>query len=113
MVAAVAIIAMTSAWLAVRRTEEQTLLRIQNVVETLSDFRLTYTDAILEKMSGLSGAEFLALDRDGGEAAERAEHRMSRQSVERLAHLGRFGEESTAQRSDDRLDVDMAVRTIA
>jgi len=64
MVAAVAIIAMTSAWLAVRRTEEQTLLRIQNVVETLSDFRLTYTDAILEKMSGLSGAEFLALDRD-------------------------------------------------
>jgi signal transduction histidine kinase len=65
MVAAVAIIAMTSAWLAVRRTEEQTLLRIQNVVETLSDFRLTYTDAILEKMSGLSGAEFLALDRDG------------------------------------------------
>lgn len=65
MVAAVAIIAMTSAWLAVRRTEEQTLLRIQNVVETLSDFRLTYTDAILEKMSGLSGAEFLALDRAG------------------------------------------------
>lgn len=64
LVAAVAIIAMTSAWLAVRRTEEQTLLRIQNVVETLSDFRLTYTDAILEKMSGLSGAEFLALDRD-------------------------------------------------
>ncbi len=64
MVAAVAIIAMTSAWLAVRRTEEQTLLRIQNVVETLSDFRLTYTDAILGKMSGLSGAEFLALDRD-------------------------------------------------
>jgi signal transduction histidine kinase len=64
MVAAVAIIAMTSAWLAVRRTEEQTLLRIQNVVDTLSDSRLTYTDAILSKMSGLSGAEFLALDRD-------------------------------------------------
>ena len=65
MVAAVAIIAMTSAWLAVRRTEEQTLLRIQNVVDTLSDSRLTYTDAILSKMSGLSGAEFLALDRNG------------------------------------------------
>lgn len=64
MVAAVAIIAMTSAWLAVRRAEEQTLLRIQNVVDTLSDSRLTYTDAILSKMSGLSGAEFLALDRD-------------------------------------------------
>lgn len=63
MVAAVAIIAMTSAWLAVRRVEEQTLLRIQNVVDTLSDSRLTYTDAILQKMSGLSGAEFLALDR--------------------------------------------------
>jgi signal transduction histidine kinase len=63
MVAAVAIIAMTSAWLAVRRAEEQTLLRIQNVVDTLSDFRLTYTDAILDKMSGLSGAEFLVLDR--------------------------------------------------
>jgi len=64
MVAAVAIIAMTSAWLAVRREEEQTLLRIQNVVDTLSDSRLTYTDAILRKMSGLSGAEFLALNRD-------------------------------------------------
>tara|TARA_R110002072_G_scaffold302999_3_gene491128 strand:- start:65406 stop:66857 length:1452 start_codon:yes stop_codon:yes gene_type:complete len=64
MVAAVAMIAMTSAWLAVRRVEDQTLLRIQNVVDTLSDSRLTYTDAILQKMSGLSGAEFLALDRD-------------------------------------------------
>lgn len=64
MVAAVAIIAMTSAWLAVRRAEEQTLLRIQNVVDTLSDSRLTYTKTILSKMSGLSGAEFLALDRD-------------------------------------------------
>ncbi|MDA0806898.1 MAG: HAMP domain-containing sensor histidine kinase [Planctomycetota bacterium] len=64
MVAAVAIIAMTSAWMDVRREEEQTLLRIQNVVDTLSDSRLTYTEAILEKMSGLSGAEFLALDRD-------------------------------------------------
>lgn len=63
MVAAVAMIAMTSAWLAVRRVEEQTLLRIQNVVDTLSDSRLTYTEAILQKMSGLSGAEFLALDR--------------------------------------------------
>jgi signal transduction histidine kinase len=65
MVAAVAIIAMTSAWLAVRQAEDQTLRRIQNVVDTLSDSRLTYTDAILDKMSGLSGAEFLALDRDG------------------------------------------------
>ena len=64
MIAAVAIIAMTSAWLAVRRAEEQTLRRIQNVVDTLSDSRLTYTDAILSKMSGLSGAEFLALDRN-------------------------------------------------
>ncbi|MDA0285556.1 MAG: HAMP domain-containing sensor histidine kinase [Planctomycetota bacterium] len=63
-IAAVAIIAMTSAWLAVRQAEEQTLLRIQNVVDTLSDSRLTYTDAILSKMSGLSGADFLALDRD-------------------------------------------------
>lgn len=64
MVAAVAVIAMTSAWLAVRREEAQTLLRIQNVVDTLSDSRLTYTDAILTKMSGLSGAQFLALDRN-------------------------------------------------
>jgi signal transduction histidine kinase len=64
MIAAVATIAMTSAWLAVRRAEEQTLVRIQNVVDTLSDSRLNYTDAILSKMSGLSGAEFLALDRD-------------------------------------------------
>jgi signal transduction histidine kinase len=64
MIAAVATIAMTSAWLAVRQAEEQTLTRIQNVVGTLSDSRLTYTDAILSKMKGLSGADFLALDRD-------------------------------------------------
>lgn len=63
LIVAVAIIAMTSAWMAVRRAEEQTLLRIQNVVDTLSDSRLTYTNAILNKMSGLSGAQFIALDR--------------------------------------------------
>lgn len=62
LIAAVALIAITSAWLAVRRAEEQTLLRIQNVVDTLSDSRLTYTESILNKMSGLSGAQFIALD---------------------------------------------------
>lgn len=61
----VAIIAATSAWLAVERAEEQTLLQIRNVVNTLATSRLTYTEPILEKMHGLSGAEFVALDRSG------------------------------------------------
>jgi signal transduction histidine kinase len=62
---ACAVIAATSAWLAVRRAESQTLRQIQNVVETLAGANLTYTRPILDKMRGLSGAHFVALDRTG------------------------------------------------
>ena len=50
---ACAVIAATSAWLAVRRAESQTLRQIQNVVETLAGANLTYTRPILDKMRGL------------------------------------------------------------
>jgi signal transduction histidine kinase len=65
LLASVAIIAATSAWLAVRRAEQQTLLQIRGVVDTLVASRLTYTKPILDKMHGLSGAEFVAVDQAG------------------------------------------------
>ncbi len=65
MLASVAVIAATSAWLAVQRAEQQTLLQIRGVVDTLVASRLTYTEPVLEKMHGLSGAEFVAVDRAG------------------------------------------------
>lgn len=80
LLASVAIIAATSAWLAVQRAEQQTLLQIRGVVDTLAASRLTYTEPVLDKMHGLSGAEFVAVDRGGQVvAATLAE---SRQAVE-------------------------------
>ena len=63
LLASVAIIAVTSAWLAVQRVEQQTMLQIRSVVDTLTASRLTYTEPVLDKMAGLSGAQFVAIDR--------------------------------------------------
>lgn len=63
LLASVAIIAATSAWLAVGRVEQQTMLQIRGVVDTLTASRLTYTNPVLDKMAGLSGAQFVAIDR--------------------------------------------------
>jgi len=65
LLAAVSVIAVSSAWLAARRTEQQSLQRLNGILETLASSRLTYTKSILEKIRGLSGVELIALDSAG------------------------------------------------
>ncbi len=62
-----AVVAMTAvaALLAARQRETQTLAQLQNVVETLAHTSVPFTEAVLQKMSGLSGAQFVACDTGG------------------------------------------------
>jgi signal transduction histidine kinase len=66
-----AIVAMTTlaAVQAARQREVQTLSQLRNVVETLAHTSVPYTEAVLHKMRGLSGAEFVACDARGGVVA--------------------------------------------
>lgn len=64
-VISVSVIAATAAWLAARQAENQTLRQIRSVASTLADSNLTFNAPVLRKMSGLSGAEFVALDENG------------------------------------------------
>jgi signal transduction histidine kinase len=57
--AAVTLIAVSSAILAARRSEEQTLRHLRQVVETLGQASFPFAPNVLEKMRGLSGAEFV------------------------------------------------------
>src|SRR5262249_26786374 len=56
-----AVVAMTAvaAVHAARQRETQTLAQLQNVVETLAHTSVPYTASVLQKMSGLSGAQFV------------------------------------------------------
>jgi signal transduction histidine kinase len=62
-----AVVAMTAvaALLAARQREAQTLAQLQNVVETLAHTSIPFTESVLQKMSGLSGAQFVACDAGG------------------------------------------------
>ncbi len=62
-----AVMAMTvvAVMLAARQREAQTLAQLQNVVETLTHTSVPYTESVLQKMSGLSGAQFVACDANG------------------------------------------------
>lgn len=62
-----AVMAMTAvaALLAARQRELQTLAQLQNVVATLAHTSVPYTESVLQKMSGLSGAQFVACDAAG------------------------------------------------
>jgi signal transduction histidine kinase len=62
---AVAAMTAVAAVLAARQREAQTLGQLQNVVETLAHTSVPYTEAVLQKMSGLSGAQFVACDTRG------------------------------------------------
>jgi signal transduction histidine kinase len=64
-VGAVSVIAVTSSWLAVRQAEERTLAQLRGVEETLDRLTVPFTDSVLNQMRGLSGAEFVAIDRAG------------------------------------------------
>jgi signal transduction histidine kinase len=62
---AVASIAVTTALLAARRSADERIDQLHRVESTLADAGFPFTESVLRKMQGLSGAEFVALD-DGG-----------------------------------------------
>lgn len=64
-VAAVAAIAITTATLAARRSERQIVDRLNGVIHALGDASFPYTDVVLNRMRGLSGAHFAACTEDG------------------------------------------------
>ena len=55
----------TTATLAVRRSEREIVSRLSGLVGTLSHGNFPYTESVLERMRGLSGAHFIALDAGG------------------------------------------------
>lgn len=65
LVASVAVMAVTEAWLAAGRAEREVLKQLSNVMATIEQTSLNYTVTILDKMRGLSGAQFVALNADG------------------------------------------------
>lgn len=62
LLAAVATIAVSAAYLAARRSEETTIAQLNHVIETLGRSSFPSSQNVLEMMRGLSGAEFVALD---------------------------------------------------
>lgn len=66
---AVVAIAAVAAGLAARDSEAQTLAQLRNVVSTLAHTSVPYTDSVLDKMRGLSGAHFVACDSQGNVVA--------------------------------------------
>ena len=65
MLLAVASIAVTTAVLAARRSAEERIDQLHRVESTLADAGFPFTQNVLGKMRGLSGAEFVALDEQG------------------------------------------------
>jgi signal transduction histidine kinase len=62
---AVTAIAITTATLAARRSERQIIDRVNGVAETVWQANFPYTENVLAKMQGLSGAHFIAFAADG------------------------------------------------
>ncbi len=62
---AVAAITITTATLAARRSERQIVERLNGVIDVLGSANFPYTEGVLEKMRGLSGAQFVAFGEDG------------------------------------------------
>jgi signal transduction histidine kinase len=62
---AVASIAVLMAALAARRSSEERMERVQRVVATLAETSFPLSENVLQKMRGLSGAEFVTLDDRG------------------------------------------------
>lgn len=57
---------LVTAWLATRRAERQIDQQLDQIGETLQTSAFPLTDNVLRKMRGLSGAEFLLTDQQGG-----------------------------------------------
>lgn len=62
LILAIAGTAMAAAYLAAKRSEEQTVARLHAVTETLADTNFPLTRSVLDKMRGLSGAHFVVRD---------------------------------------------------
>lgn len=60
---------LATAALAARRSERQVIDRLDGVVEALGRANFPYTEGVLARMRGLSGAEFIAYGADGQAAA--------------------------------------------
>jgi signal transduction histidine kinase len=58
-VAAVSIVAVTTALVAARDRQRESLERLESVIETLRTAQFPFTSTVLEQMHGLSGAEFV------------------------------------------------------
>jgi len=63
--AAVGTIALTTSWLAVRRSEQVTVTRLRGVLRTLESATFPFSPNVLEQMRGLTDAHFIVLDRRG------------------------------------------------
>lgn len=66
---AVAAIALTTATLSARRSEQQIVDRLNGVVEALARSSFPFTAAVLKRMHGLSGAHYFAYDAAGASIA--------------------------------------------
>jgi signal transduction histidine kinase len=62
---AVATVAVTAATLAARRSESQIIGRLNRMIDTLGHSNFPYTEGVLAKMRGLSGAHFAVFANDG------------------------------------------------
>jgi signal transduction histidine kinase len=62
---AIASIAVLLAAVAARRSSRERMERVERVVATLNDASFPFTENVLTKMRGLSGAEYVALDERG------------------------------------------------
>ncbi len=66
MLAVVVGVSLLDAFLAARRTQRQIERQLREVAQTLLDANFPLTDAVLRQTRGLSGAEFLLTDAQGG-----------------------------------------------
>lgn len=61
----IVVLAAVAATRAARRSDEVAQSRLEQAVETLAHLPVPYTEAVLQRMRGLSGAEFVACDAAG------------------------------------------------
>jgi signal transduction histidine kinase len=90
-VVAVTAATVTMATLAVRRSEREIVSRLNDVVETLTHGNFPYTESVLNRMRGLSGAHFVVSD-EGGRVLHTSLPRLEElpASMRGLAHAGRI-----------------------
>jgi signal transduction histidine kinase len=65
-IVAVAAISVVAAISAMTQASRDTEARLQQVIDVLQDSSFPYTEAVLNQMRGLSGAEFVAVNKNGG-----------------------------------------------